>query len=85
MSVRSGSWSVSWSGARDRTSGIAHYVVVRGASAPEASCQGRAIWRGRGDSFGAPIERAGAPIFYRVCAVDRAGNASGSGAIMIPG
>jgi hypothetical protein len=66
-----------WAGFSDATSGIASYKLVRGATLPAASCTGTAIFTPAAtDTTYTDTGSQGSIYYYRLCAVDNAGNTS---------
>ena len=74
--------SLSWSGFSDGTSGVGSYKLVYSASSiPAASCSsGTQIYSGTSTSYTHTELTNGTTYYYRVCAIDNAGNTS-TGAI----
>ena len=77
----SGQVSLAWSGFSDAASGLApadtYRVAVQIGGAPAPRCaSGTAVYVGTAQSFQHMNLVRGKPYFYRVCAVDRAGNVS---------
>jgi uncharacterized lipoprotein NlpE involved in copper resistance len=79
LTIDSG-FTLNWSGFSDATSGMASYKLVRGTTLPAASCTGAAI------AMPADVDttytdtdpslKVGTTYFYRLCALDKAGNIS---------
>ncbi len=68
---------LAWAGFSDATSGIASYKLVRGATLPAASCTGTAIYTPAAtDTTYTDTGSQGSKYYYRLCAVDNAGNVS---------
>ena len=67
-----------WTGFSDATSGISSYKLVRGATLPAASCTGTAIFTpsATDTTYTDTSSEQGMKYFYRLCAVDNAGNVS---------
>jgi hypothetical protein len=66
-----------WAGFSDATSGITSYKLVRGATLPAASCTGTAIFTPAAtDTTYTDTGSQGSKYYYRLCAVDNAGNTS---------
>ena len=66
-----------WAGFSDATSGITSYKLVRGATLPAASCTGTAIFTPAAtDTTYTDTGSQGMNYYYRLCAVDNAGNTS---------
>ena len=83
LTPRAGSAQValSWTGFQDPGSGVASYRVVGAAAAPAAGCAtGTVIYSGAATSFTHSGLTAGKAYYYRVCAVDGAGNVSAGAA-----
>ena len=69
--------TVSWSGFTDSLSGISRYILVYDTSSPPASCkEGTLLFEGTQTSFIHENVIPGYTYYYRVCAVDMAGNVS---------
>ena len=68
---------LAWAGFSDATSGIASYKLVRGTTLPAASCTGAAIYTPAAtDTTYTDTGSQGVTYYYRLCAVDNAGNIS---------
>jgi hypothetical protein len=66
-----------WTSFSDPTSGITSYKLVRGATLPAASCTGTAIFTPAAtDTTYTDTGSQGINYYYRLCAVDNAGNTS---------
>ena len=67
-----------WLGFSDALSGLASYKLVRGTTLPAASCTGTAIATPAATDPAEYIDTGspGVTYFYRLCAVDTAGNIS---------
>jgi chitinase len=66
-----------WTGFSDATSGMASYKLVRGAKLPPTSCTGAAIATpSAGVTTYTETGSQGMNYYYRLCAVDNAGNVS---------
>jgi hypothetical protein len=77
----SGQVALSWSGASDGGSGLAtantYKLVFATGAAPSAQCaSGIQIYQGTGTSYTHTGRTNGTTYYYRVCAVDQAGNIS---------
>ncbi len=69
--------SLSWSGFSDATSGIASYQLVYSTGAAPGSCStGTQIYFGSGSSYTHTGLNNWTTYYYRVCAIDYAGNTS---------
>ena len=81
-----GQVSLSWTGYIDAGSGIASYSVVYGTVALPATCSaGTQVYSGAATSFVHTSLSKSSPYYYRVCAVDGAGNIStGAVAVVTP-
>jgi hypothetical protein len=73
-------FNLSWNGFSDATSGIASYVLVRDTKTyPACSTASAVIYSGSNTSFYDRSGRhstSGTTYYYRLCAVDNAGNIS---------
>jgi uncharacterized repeat protein (TIGR02543 family) len=78
--------SLSWSGFSDTGSGVASYRLVFDTSGSPADCTaGTQIYSGIGTSYPHAGLVNGTAYYYRVCAVDNAGNTSpGTTALAVP-
>ena len=66
-----------WAGFSDLTSGIAGFKLVRGTTLPAASCTAAAIYTPAAtDTTYTDTGAQGVTYFYRLCALDNAGNIS---------
>ncbi len=69
--------TLSWDGFTDNLSGVSEYVLVYDTSAPPSNCQeGNPLYRGQLNSYVHDGISPGYTYYYRVCAVDGAGNIS---------
>jgi hypothetical protein len=69
--------SLSWTGFLDSTSGIGSYKLVYSTSGTPGSCSsGIQIYSGSGNSYTHSSLTNGTTYYYRVCAIDNAGNVS---------
>ncbi len=71
-----GQINLKWAGFSDSLSGIARYKLAYGTAGFPANCSTGVIYRGTGNSFSHSGLSAGTTYYYRLCAVDRAGNVS---------
>jgi hypothetical protein len=73
-------FTLSWNGFSDATSSITSYILVRGTTTyPACSTASAVIYRGSQNSFSDGSGRrstSGTTNYYRLCAVDNAGNIS---------
>jgi hypothetical protein len=80
-------FNLSWNGFSDATSGIASYVLVRGTKTyPACSTASAVIYSGSQTSFSDRSGRrssSGTTNYYRLCAVDNAGNISTGATVSI--
>lgn len=68
--------ALSWSGFSDSETGIASYKLVADPAGVPADCAGTAVFSGAGTSFTHTGLVNLTTYFYRVCAIDNAGNVS---------
>ncbi len=69
--------TLSWSGFSDNLSGVSEYILVYDTSAPPSNCQeGNPLYRGQMNSYVHDGISPGYTYYYRLCAVDGAGNIS---------
>ena len=68
-------FDLSWSGFSDAQSGLASYRLVSGTAA-YPGCGAKALYAGPGTSYNHENLIVGKTYYYRVCAVDNAGNIS---------
>lgn len=71
-----GKVSLVWSGFSDALSGLAGYQVVSSSSALSSCASGTTIYTGAATSFDHTGVTNGQTYFYRICAIDAAGNLS---------
>jgi PKD repeat protein len=70
-----GTFTVNWTGFQDATSGIAAYRLTKSAASYPA-CTASALYTGNATSYADSDITVGTTYYYRVCAVDNAGNIS---------